>query len=184
MKASLDLVWRSLGMKSSRKVGRRPMSRSGPTGSPYAAKSSCSRSRQDNRNPRPERRSDRADRNARSRGTPRHRHHGRFLATEVTSTIEPMECAVTVQATRRVLSFTSGRRSSTCRFAVVAHAPPDEFCTAQFERQPCRDIGVVIHVSDDDLVALLQHLADAEADETDERGRIHAEADFLRIAGR
>ena len=41
----------------------------------------------------------------------------------------------------------------------------------------------MIHVGDDDLVALLQHLADAEANETDERGRIHAEADFLRIAG-
>ena len=62
--------------------------------------------------------------------------------------------------------------------AVLAHAPPDEFRAGLLQREPGGDVGVVVHVGDHDLVALLEHLPDAEAHQADERGRIHAEADF------
>jgi hypothetical protein len=41
----------------------------------------------------------------------------------------------------------------------------------------------VIEVSHDDLVALAQGLADGQADQPDERSRVHAEGDLVRIAG-
>ena len=62
--------------------------------------------------------------------------------------------------------------------AVVAHPPPLESCAGAFKREPGRDVRVVVHVGNDDLVALAKRLADAEADEADERGRVHAETDF------
>ena len=67
--------------------------------------------------------------------------------------------------------------------AVLAHAPPLEGRSQRLQRQPGGDIGVVVHVGDDDLAARRQHLADAEADEADERGGVHAEADFGRVTG-
>ena len=69
------------------------------------------------------------------------------------------------------------------KVAVLAHAPPFELGAGRFQRQPCGDVGVVIHVGDDDLVAFLKHLADAEADQPDERGGVHAETDFRRAVG-
>ena len=66
------------------------------------------------------------------------------------------------------------------QIAVLAHPPPFEFCARRLQRQPGGDVGVVVHVGDDDLVAFRQHLADAEADQADEGGGIHTEADFLR----
>ncbi len=69
------------------------------------------------------------------------------------------------------------------QIAVLAHAPPDEFRAGLLQRQPGRDVGVVVHVGDDDLVAFAKHLADAEADQADERRGVHAEADLGRILG-
>ena len=72
------------------------------------------------------------------------------------------------------------------QIAVLAHAPPDEFRALRFQRQPGRDVGVVVHVGDDDLVARPvagDHLADAEADQPDEGGGVHAEADLGRVRG-
>ena len=66
------------------------------------------------------------------------------------------------------------------QIAVLAHPPPFELRAGRLQRQPGRDVGVVIHVGDDDLVTLAEHLADAEADQADERGGVHAEADFGR----
>lgn len=66
---------------------------------------------------------------------------------------------------------------------VVAHPPPFEFRAGRLQRQPGGDVGVMVHVGDDDLVTLLKHLADAEADKTDERGGVHAETDFRRTIG-
>ena len=57
------------------------------------------------------------------------------------------------------------------------------FAPGGLQRQPGGDVGVVVHVGDDDLVALAEHLADAEADQADERGGVHAEADFRRAVG-
>ena len=69
------------------------------------------------------------------------------------------------------------------QIAVLAHAPPDDLRAGRLQRQPGGDVGVVVHVGDDDLVALAEHLADAEADQPDERGGVHAEADFGRAVG-
>ena len=72
--------------------------------------------------------------------------------------------------------------------AIFAHAPPFELGAGLFQRQPGGDVGVVVHVGDDDLVTpsirvIGKHLADAEADQADERGGVHAEADFGRAVG-
>ena len=68
------------------------------------------------------------------------------------------------------------------QIAVLAHAPPFELRAGRLQRQPGGDVGVVIHVGDDDLVTFAEHLADAEADQADERGGVHAEADLGRAA--
>ena len=68
------------------------------------------------------------------------------------------------------------------QIAVLAHLPPFELGAGRLQRQPGRDVGVVVHVGDDDLVAFAEHLADAEADQADERRRVHAEADLGRAA--
>ena len=68
------------------------------------------------------------------------------------------------------------------QIAVLAHLPPFELRAGRLQRQPGGDVGVVVHVGDDDLVTLAEHLADAEADQADERGRVHAEADLGRVA--
>ena len=39
------------------------------------------------------------------------------------------------------------------QIAVLAHAPPFELRARRLQRQPGRDVGVVVHVGDDDLVA-------------------------------
>jgi hypothetical protein len=59
--------------------------------------------------------------------------------------------------------------------AVVAHAPPAELGAERCERKPGGDVGLVIEVGDDDLIALGERLAHGQADQTDERSRIQAE---------
>src|ERR1700683_3463088 len=41
----------------------------------------------------------------------------------------------------------------------------------------------MIHIRDDDLIALFQVLPDGEAHDTDEGSCVHAEGDFVRISG-
>jgi hypothetical protein len=68
--------------------------------------------------------------------------------------------------------------------AVLALAPPLEGRAHGGQGQPGGDVGVVVEVGDDDLAAVrLQRLADGQADHADERGGVHAEADFMRIIG-
>ncbi len=67
--------------------------------------------------------------------------------------------------------------------AALPHPPPDDAGPHGFERRPGRDIGVVVEVRHDDLVTRAEPLRDAEADEADEGGRVHAEADFGRVVG-
>ena len=66
--------------------------------------------------------------------------------------------------------------------AVVAHPPPAKAGAERREREPGGDVGLVIEVGDDDLVALAERLAHGQADQADEGGRIHAEGDLVRIA--
>ena len=66
---------------------------------------------------------------------------------------------------------------------VLAHPPPLELRADLLELEPGRDVGVVVHVGDDDLVPLAERLADREAHHADERRRVHAEADFRRVRG-
>ena len=67
--------------------------------------------------------------------------------------------------------------------AVGAHPPPDDLGAVGLQRQPGGDVGVVIHVGDDDFVALAEHLGDAEAHQPDEGGGIEPEGNFLRPVG-
>ena len=72
-------------------------------------------------------------------------------ATAATSTIVPIAWAVTVQATRRVRLRNQRPKIVDVQIAVLAHPPPDELGAGAFERQPGGDVGVVVHVGDDDL---------------------------------
>ncbi len=63
--------------------------------------------------------------------------------------------------------------------AVIAHAPPAEHRPQRLQYQPGGDVGLVIQVGDDDLVARPERLPDGQTHEPDERGRVQAEGDFL-----
>ena len=67
--------------------------------------------------------------------------------------------------------------------AVIAQPPPAKAGAERCEREPGSNVCFVVEVGDDDLVALAQGLADGEADQADERGRVQAERDLVRIAG-
>ena len=67
--------------------------------------------------------------------------------------------------------------------AALPHPPPDDAGPHGFERRPGRDIGVVVEIRDHDLVPRPETLRDAEAHEPNERGRVHAEADFGGVVG-
>ncbi len=67
--------------------------------------------------------------------------------------------------------------------SIVPHAPEDDACADRLERHPGRDIGVVVEVAHDDLVACAEIVPDAEADEADEAGRVEPERHLVRIAG-
>jgi len=41
----------------------------------------------------------------------------------------------------------------------------------------------VIHIGDDDFVALAEQLGNAEADKPNERGGVQADGDFFRVIG-
>ncbi len=67
---------------------------------------------------------------------------------------------------------------------VIAHLPPGERRAFPLEGQPGGDVRVVVQIGDDDLAAFgLQRLADGQADDADERGGVHAEADLRGVAG-
>jgi hypothetical protein len=77
-----------------------------------------------------------------------------------------------------------GQQVFNMKSAVVAHLPPDELRAEALEREPGCDIGVVVEIRDDELVAIrLDGLGEGEADKADERRGIHAERHFRRIAG-
>src|SRR5215218_273500 len=59
------------------------------------------------------------------------------------------------------------------KIAVLPHAPPHALGSGCLKREPRRDIGVVIHVGNHDLVALSQSLCDPDAHEPYERGGVH-----------
>jgi hypothetical protein len=68
--------------------------------------------------------------------------------------------------------------------AVVAHPPPSDRRPRPFQGPPGGDVGLVVEVGDDDLVAVLgERLADREADEPDEGGGVHAQAHLPRVVG-
>ena len=64
----------------------------------------------------------------------------------------------------------------------VADAPPDDSRADALERQPRRDVRLVIQFADDDLGPRRQRLADGEADRADERRRVEAERDLVGAA--
>ena len=67
---------------------------------------------------------------------------------------------------------------------ILAHAPPGDGPAHLFQLLPSGDVGVVVEVGDDDLVALrLQGRADGQADQTHERRSVHAEGHFVGVAG-
>src|SRR5580704_9768532 len=65
---------------------------------------------------------------------------------------------------------------------VLSHPPPDDLGAVRPERKPRRDIGIVIEIGDDNLLASAppHHLADRLADQPDEGRRVHSEANLVR----
>src|SRR5215472_5958077 len=63
---------------------------------------------------------------------------------------------------------------------ILSHSPPQDFRIA--ESEPGRDIRLVVHVCDHNLIAYAKRLAYCEAHEPDEGGSVHAESDFSGIA--
>ncbi len=68
------------------------------------------------------------------------------------------------------------------QICILTHFPPDELRALSFKSQPGGDIGFVIHVRDNDLVARIKRPPDSKAYETDERSRIHPKSNLARIA--
>ena len=68
------------------------------------------------------------------------------------------------------------------KVAVLAHLPPKNFCAVFFQRHPGSDVGLVIHVGDNNFVALTERLSDRETYETNKRGRVHPKRDFAGVA--
>src|SRR5580704_12116360 len=66
---------------------------------------------------------------------------------------------------------------------VITHLPPAELCAVPLESEPRRHICLMVHIGDNDFVSLSERLPDRQADNTNERCRIHAEGDFVRTSG-
>jgi hypothetical protein len=67
--------------------------------------------------------------------------------------------------------------------AVLTYPPPAKDGAQRPEREPGGHVCLVIEVGHDDLIALAQGLADRQADQPDERSRVHPERNFAGIAG-
>jgi hypothetical protein len=63
--------------------------------------------------------------------------------------------------------------------SIIAHAPPAKGGAHRGEREPGRNIRLVIEIDDDDLATFPERLPDGEAHQTDERGRVHPERNLL-----
>ena len=68
------------------------------------------------------------------------------------------------------------------KVVIFTHLPPDNPGPFALKLQPCGDIGFVVEVRDDDLVAGLEGATDREAEQTKERRGVHAESDLVAIA--
>jgi hypothetical protein len=69
------------------------------------------------------------------------------------------------------------------KVVIFTHIPPDNPGPFALKLQPCGDIGFVVKVRDDDLVAGLECATDRQAEQTKERRCVHAESDLVAIAG-
>ena len=65
---------------------------------------------------------------------------------------------------------------------IFPHLPPKKLGALLGEGQPCGDVGLMIHVSDNDFIPLSQGLANRKADQADERSRVHSEGNLARVA--
>ena len=68
------------------------------------------------------------------------------------------------------------------KVSVLAHLPPKNFCAVFFQRHPGSDIGFVIHVRNNNFVALTKRLSNRETYETNKRCRVHPKRDFAGVA--
>ena len=66
---------------------------------------------------------------------------------------------------------------------VFTHFPPDNLCSLPLKLQPGSDIGFVVHVGNNNLVAGLKRAPDRQAEQAQKRCRIHAEGNLVRVAG-
>jgi hypothetical protein len=67
--------------------------------------------------------------------------------------------------------------------AVVPNAPPANLRFLALQRQPGRDVGLMIHIRHDDLPPLAERLTDTLANKTNERCSIHAKRDLVWVVG-
>src|SRR5580704_2795124 len=68
------------------------------------------------------------------------------------------------------------------KVVIFTHLPPDNPGPFALKLQPGGDIGFVVKVCDDDLVAGLEGATDRQAEQTKERRGVHAESDLVAIA--
>ena len=66
--------------------------------------------------------------------------------------------------------------------AVLAHLPPENFCAIFFKRHPGGDVGLVIHVGNNNFVALTESLSDRKTNQANEGGGVHSERNFAGVA--
>ena len=66
---------------------------------------------------------------------------------------------------------------------VVAHSPPPDPGAQPLEREPRRDVGLVVQIGDDDLGPIAQVLANGKTDGADERRGVQPERNFVRMPG-
>jgi hypothetical protein len=67
------------------------------------------------------------------------------------------------------------------KVVIFTHPPPDNLCPFALKLQPCGDIGLVIEISDNDLIARPEGAADCEAEQSEERGCVHAKGNLIGV---
>jgi hypothetical protein len=67
--------------------------------------------------------------------------------------------------------------------AVVPNPPPSNLRFLALQRQPGRDVGLMIHIRHDDLPPLAERLTHTQANKTNERGSIHAKRYLVWVVG-
>src|SRR5271154_3306577 len=67
------------------------------------------------------------------------------------------------------------------KVVVLAHLPPDNPGAFALQLQPGSDIGFVVEIGDDYLVASLEGAADREAEQAKKGGGVHAEGDLVVV---